>query len=221
MLFSRIKTKRIYVVNFNPVYKPEFDSEHLALVLKKNNDKKTCIVMPLTSESNGVGANKINIGKINTLPTNLKETDTYAVYDQVRTVNVSRFKPLKEGQDFVDAIIDDTLFFKLLDLCTSELLYTLTLDERINFHKKQYEKSYITKMISLSYDVLKIEKKIKILKSDTFNDNTILIDQLNSQLESIKTEIMSILQKDIEYTLTKEQVEHGIKKVLDSLVNYL
>lgn len=37
-------------------------------MVKKNNDKRTCIVVPLTSKNNGEGVNKINIGHINTLP---------------------------------------------------------------------------------------------------------------------------------------------------------
>lgn len=219
MTFSRIKVKRIYVVNFDPVKKPEFDSEHLALVLKKNNDKKTCIVMPLTSESNGVGANKINIGKISTLPSNLRNVDSYAVYNQIRTVNISRFKPLKDGQDYIDAVIDDNLFFKLLDLGIHELLHGLNLDEKIEFHKKQYEKSYVSKMIDLSYYVLRLQKQIDKLKSDTTIDNTNLINQLNSELESIKSEIICILKMNIEYILTQEQINHGIKDLLDSLVS--
>lgn len=202
MDFSRIKLKRIYIVNFDPVNRPEFNGEHLALVLKKNNDKKTCIVIPLTSGANGEGANKINIGKISTLPPNLIVRDSYAVYDQVRTVHIDRFKPLKNGQAYVDAVVEDELFFKLLDLGTKEMLYGLNLDERILFHKKQYEKSYIDKMIDLAYRIIKLEKQ----------DN-----ESDSLIESIKSEIMEILRMDIEYILTEQQISDGIKNVLDSI----
>lgn len=53
MRFSDIKIGHIYNVIFDPVRFCEFNGKHLALVLKKNNDRKTFIVMPLTSESNG------------------------------------------------------------------------------------------------------------------------------------------------------------------------
>lgn len=216
MDFTRIKTKRIYIVNFDPVHRPEFDSEHLALVLKKNNDKKTCIVMPLTSASNGNGANKLNVGKISSLPSNLKINDSYAVYDQVRTVNVSRFKPLKEGQAYVDALIDDNLFFELLDLCSTELTHVLSLDEKITFHKKQYEKSCIAKMVSLAYDALRIQRKLGSLISTQENDDQ--ISELTSELDCIKSKIGEILIMGINYTLTPKQISDGIKNLLDSIV---
>lgn len=201
MYFSRIKLKRIYVVDFEPVNKPEFNGEHLALVLKKNNDKKTCIVIPLTSESNGEGANKINIGKIATLPSNLRGSDSYAVYDQMRTVHMDRFKPLKNGQAYVDACVEDELFFKLLDLVTKEVLYGLDLNERILFHKIQYEKSYIDKMIDLAYYIIKLEKQ----------------NESDPKIDSIKSEIMEILNMDIEYILTEKQISDGIKNLIDSI----
>lgn len=53
MKFSDIKVKHIYNVIFDPVRDCEFNGKHLALVLKQNNDKRTFIVMPLTSEPNG------------------------------------------------------------------------------------------------------------------------------------------------------------------------
>ena len=117
MKFSNVKEKHIYNVIFDPVEPCEFDKKHLALVLKKNNDKKTCIVVPLTSEDNGDGVNKINIGYISTLPTSLKCNNTYAVINQVRTVNVSRFIALKEvigGVNTPIGIVNITLCLQYL-----------------------------------------------------------------------------------------------------------
>ena len=74
----------------------EFDGKHLTLVLKKNQDNKTVIVVPLTRSSNGDGQNKVNIGEIEGLPSNLKTGDSYAVYNQVRTLNCNRFYALKD-----------------------------------------------------------------------------------------------------------------------------
>lgn len=219
MTFNRVKTKRIYSVNFNPVNRCEFDSEHLALVLKKNNDKKTCIVMPLTSSPNGIGVNKVNIGKISTLPSNLRTVDSYAVYDQIRTVNVDRFKPLKEGQAYVDALINDELFLKLLDLGTKEMLYTLNLDERIKFHKNQCDNAYVSKMISLAYTALRLKREIDNLQLEQESYNSTEINGLNDELVSIKNQIIGIINMDIEYILTQPQIDDGIKELLDSLVN--
>lgn len=216
MNFGRVKAKRIYVIQFNPVEDNEFDSEHLGLVLKKNNDGKTCIVMPLTSESNGEGTNKINIGKIPTLPSNLKTTDSYAVYNQVRTVNVKRFKPLKDNYVYVDSYVDDTLFFKLLDLGTSELLYELNFDEKISLHKFQYERAYIAKMIDLTYTVIKLHKEVsKLIETEPQSE---LINQKKSKISSIETKIKDILLMGIEYTLTENQINDGFKNILDNLL---
>lgn len=64
MRASDIKVGCIYNVIFDPVRDCEFDGRHLAVVLKKNNDRSTFIVMPLTSASNGNGINKVHIGQI-------------------------------------------------------------------------------------------------------------------------------------------------------------
>ena len=40
MRYSDIKEKYVYYVDFNPVKACEFNNNHLAVVLKKNNDKK-------------------------------------------------------------------------------------------------------------------------------------------------------------------------------------
>lgn len=48
MKFSDIQVGYIYNVIFDPVRNCEFNGKHLALVLKRNNDKQTFIVMPLT-----------------------------------------------------------------------------------------------------------------------------------------------------------------------------
>ncbi|NFO48599.1 type II toxin-antitoxin system PemK/MazF family toxin [Clostridium botulinum] len=215
MNFGRVKAKRIYVIQFNPVKDNEFDNQHLGLVLKKNNDGKTCIVMPLTSEGNGEGTNKINIGKIPTLPSNLNVTDSYAVYNQVRTVNVERFKPLKDNNVYVDSYIDDKLFLKLLDLGTSELLYELDFDEKISLHKSQYEKACIAKMIDLTYTIIKLHKAVtKLIETDLQGK---LINQKKSEISSIETKIKDILSMGIEYTLTEKQINDGLKIILDNL----
>ena len=65
MKFSEINVKCIYFIDFDPVQYCEFNGKHLAVVLKRNSDKQTYVVMPLTSKSNGVGFNKIKLNKIN------------------------------------------------------------------------------------------------------------------------------------------------------------
>lgn len=139
MRFSDIKVGYIYNVIFDPVRDCEFDGKHLAVVLKKNNDKTTFIVMPLTSAPNGVGVNKIKLGAMNCLPSSLKGNDTYAVYNQVRTVNADRFIALKEGGSVKECEMEKSVFHKLLFLGLREMVYSIPQDDRIKILKNIYE----------------------------------------------------------------------------------
>ncbi len=125
MRFSDIKVRHIYNVIFDPIRGCEFDGKHLALVLKRNNDNNTFIVMPLTSASNGDGINKIKLNTISSLPSSLRNNDTYAVYNQIRTVNASRFIKLKEGQNVIESKIDDETFNNLFKLGIKEIMFNL------------------------------------------------------------------------------------------------
>ncbi len=125
MKFSHIKPRSIYIVDFDPVRQCEFNGRHLALVLKRNNDKNTFIVMPLTSSPNGENINKINIGNIDTLPPSLRNNITYAVFNQIRTVKADRFIALKDGNKRVNSYVDENTgtienFCKIL-ICGSGL----------------------------------------------------------------------------------------------------
>jgi len=50
------------------------------------------------------------------LPSSLKTNDTYAVYNQVRTVNADRFIALKEGSAVKECPMEKHIFHKLLFL---------------------------------------------------------------------------------------------------------
>lgn len=114
----------------------EFDGKHLAVVLKKNNDKASFIVMPLTSAPNGVGVNKMDVGVMNCLPTSLKSNHTYAVFNQIRTVNANRFIALKEGNTVKECQMDKTLYYQLMILGLQEIVYNVPKDDKIALLKK-------------------------------------------------------------------------------------
>ena len=120
LYFSEIKEQHIYYVDFDPVKTCEFNGKHLVIVLKKNLDKKTAIVLPLTSSSSGT--NKINLGKIKELPSNLNIKDTYLVLDQIRTVNFDRFSKLKENNNFINVELKNTLFLEVIESVLSNTL---------------------------------------------------------------------------------------------------
>lgn len=211
MRYSDVKTKHIYNVIFDNVRECEFDRKHLALVLKKNNDMKTCIVMPLTTEQNGSGLNKIKVGSLECLPANLREDETYAVFNQIRTLNVSRFIALKEGNSRVECKVDDELFLNLISLGFNDILFELSLDDKIDFFKKEYERACIAKAIDMAYTILKLKKDIKSLEGDLYIEKCSII-------EGLKANILDILSNEFEYTLTKKQVDDGIKSIFDDIL---
>ena len=199
MRFSDIKVGYIYNVIFDPVRDCEFDGKHLAVVLKKNNDKATFIGMPLTSAPNGVGVNKIKLGAMNSLPSSLKTNDTYAVYNQIRTVNADRFIALKEGSAVKECPMEKYIFHKLLFLGLREMVYSIPQEERIEILKSVYEAELISKAKDMAYQIVKLRKEE--------NPNKEKLDELLVQIsETIK---------GITYSLDKQLVKDGIDTIFD------
>lgn len=199
MRYSDIKVKHIYNVIFDPVRECEFDSKHLALVLKRNNDRKTFIVMPLTSESNGVGVNKIKLGKIPTLPQSLKMNDTYAVFNQIRTVNASRFISLKDGSDVVESSVEDNVFIELLKLGINEVVFHLNNDQKIELFKNQLDIACVNKAIDIAYNIIKLQNDINSKQEEITLLNTVLSETL----------------KGVSYTLEQKHIDNGIEKIFN------
>lgn len=199
MRFSDIKVGYIYNVIFDPVRDCEFDGKHLAVVLKRNNDKATFIVMPLTSAPNGVGVNKIKLGAMNSLPSSLKTNDTYAVYNQIRTVNADRFIALREGSAVKECPMEKYIFHKLLFLGLREMVYSIPQEERIEILKSVYEAELISKAKDMAYQIVKLRKEE--------NPNKEKLDELLVQIsETIK---------GITYSLDKQLVKDGIDTIFD------
>jgi len=155
---SDIKIGCVYYVDYEPVRNGEFDGFHLSVIIKKNHDKYTFVVMPLTSSANGNGINKVNIGKIVGLPSNLKRKDSYAVFDQIRTVNASRIKAIKKGRQNAVIKLHNNILHKLIDLYISDLLYHFNQDEKISILHRAYCKEQINKATNFAYDIIKMQK---------------------------------------------------------------
>ena len=118
-----IKVGNIYFVDFDPVKTGEFDRKHLAVVIKKNYDKITFVVIPMTSKERGAGINKVPLGIIECLPPNLRDKESYAVIDQLRTLHSSRFHELKNGDNAVDAIMPKDKMHMLYKAIIKDLLH--------------------------------------------------------------------------------------------------
>ncbi len=122
MKAQEIKVGHIYYVNYEPTRRGEFGKIHLCVVLKKNNDLITFVTVPLTSKEDAPCNNKLSLGVIDSLPENLKENESYAVLDQVRTLNASRFMRLKQDEEVVDAYLSEMQLNKLLQAIVNDLL---------------------------------------------------------------------------------------------------
>ena len=203
MHFSDIKVQHLYFVNFDPVQQCEFDRQHLALVLKRNNDSKTFVVMPLTSQPNGDGVNKKRLSAITTLPPNLATNATYAVFNQVRTVNSSRFSSIKNGGTPVQVKIDDSTFYELLQLGIQDLLYCIDQDDKIELLKQVYERARLSKAKDLAYQVKKLARE-----EDDYEE------QLNRLHKAIKE-----LIGNMEYHLEPKHIADGIDKIIETSIN--
>lgn len=123
MKSNQVKVGHIYYVDFDPTKTGEFGKKHLAVVLKKNNDKITFVVIPMTSKESGLGINKVSLGKLTCLPSNLQSADSYAVVDQLRTVNSDRFYELKDNGNVFDAIMPRDKMILLYKAVIKDLLH--------------------------------------------------------------------------------------------------
>lgn len=199
MRFKDIKAKQVYYVNYNPFKDGEFKDNHLSVVLKKNKDKKTVIVIPLTSKEKGIGKNKILID-IPSLPERLKCLNSYAVYDQVRTVNSGRLQPvyeLTDGKKVIDVNVEDNVYKELIKVSTLELESKLEEDDKIKLYQEKINDIYMQKVITLAYKLKNEKDKITI--------------------ERIRTEIEGIIYNISEYNFTEQHKKDGIEYIINNI----
>lgn len=204
MKYSDVRERHIYSVDFDPVNKSEFDRRHLAVVLKRNNDKRTVLVAPLTTSSNGEGYTKKNIGKIASLPINLKSADSYIVYNQTRTVNIDRFMQLKEDGKKIQCKIDTDIFADILVSCSEEILKEIDAKNRLNYHKSQYINYAVTEAVNIAYNIK------RSLQSNNIDN-----------VKQMQSKIKGILDLKFDYTsyIKSKDIENGIKEIIDACMD--
>ncbi|APH14708.1 pemK-like family protein [Clostridium sporogenes] len=208
MKYSDIKERHVYNVDFDPVKSCEFNGIHLAIVLKKNIDKKTIIVVPLTSKQNGEGVNKINIGKITTLPDNLKQDDSYAVYNQVRTVNSGRFLALKNDLgNRIDVNVNEELFDAVLTLCLDEVSIKLSNNGKIEYYTQKYISVIMDNVINTAYEIKRILK-------------TNFIER-DAKIKELQLTIVNLLNLNLDYKSYIKEVdrENGIVNIIEKCMD--
>jgi len=199
---SDIKVGCVYYVDYEPTLRCEFNGLHMSVVLKKNDDKQTFVVMPLTSSARGSGMNKVNIGKIAGLPPNTRGIDSYAVYNQVRTVNYLRFKAIKLRRKSIDVPIKHETFTLLYNLAIRDLLHNVHQDDRLLILKRAYDSERYNRAKNLAYTIIKH-------RNNKTNEE---------KITALKTEIREILN-GVSETLDAEQTTAEIQKIFYEVLN--
>jgi len=99
--FSDLRQGEITFVDLEPIRKmDEFGGNHLCIIVKKCSDKKTVVVLPLTSKTRSDHPDKIDITKeIRDLPARFSGNNSIAALEQVRTVSVDRLQSIYNGRD--------------------------------------------------------------------------------------------------------------------------
>ncbi len=134
-----IKIGHVYYVDFEPVRKGEFGKHHIGLVLKKTVNEITFITVPLTSNSDI--RNKIKLDITELLPKHLQSKETYAVFDQIRTLNASRFSNLAEDGKIINVEVPNSVIDEVLEA----IIKNLTSDIEVQRHNTILDKCKIEK----------------------------------------------------------------------------
>lgn len=152
--FNDAKVGRVLFANYDSVIKPEFNGNHLSIILKKNTDSSTIIVLPLTKVASfKQNSSKKLLGTISTLPAGLSKNQSYYVYDQVRTLNVSRLSHILDGGKPIEVFVGDEKLKEVLADCVKELDYALSVEEKDEHYYKLFIYARTRHMISKAYDI--------------------------------------------------------------------
>jgi len=157
MKSENIKIGHIYYVDFEPTRPNEFNKKHLAVVLKKNADKITFIAIPLTSSNKGKGINKMSLGCLECLPERLRDKETFAVYDQVRTLHSSRFETIRDDGLVIDVMLDEENLKLLYKAVIKDLLFDF--QDKKDVFLEEIAKEYKTDVSEEIEDNTKLDKK--------------------------------------------------------------
>ena len=142
---------------------------------------------------------KTGLGQMKCLPSSLNRYETYAVYNQIRTVNVDRFIALKEGSLIKECEMEKDVFHHLICMGLRELVYNIPQDDKIAILKHMYETEQISKAKDIGYQIIK-------LRRGTVQNKNLIDDLLKQIKESIK---------DISYSLYQKLIIDGIEAVFE------
>lgn len=201
-----IKEKKIYYVDYEPSVGNEFGRHHMSLVLKKNREDKSLIVVPLTGREDKITPDKTIKIKIQGLPKRLQQKESYAVINKIRTVDFSRFEPILDGK-IIEVEIDNNEFIKLVSYITDELEGSLSLEQKKKMYTEKINRAINREIKNLAYRYKNLQKR-------------------NGETNSIVTKIMDIIYNNNKeffnlnkYEFTdndkKNNLENTIREILE------
>lgn len=187
MNFSEIKVQHLYFILFEPTKDGEFGGKHLSLILKKNNDKKTLLVLPLTSNSSGNTVNKVNLGILPGLPKSLSGNTSYAVFNQSRTVSYKRVTPIMDGASAIDYKLSNDLYNTVFKKFVMDVSYNYSYFEKKEIFKDLYFETLKHFLIEKIYDLTRNYNSDDIIKcKNIINQHKYIYSDLVKELEGEK-----------------------------------
>lgn len=212
--FSDIKVGHIYYADLNPVKQYEFGDNHLCIVLEKCLDKRSVVIISLTSKSSGVGGNKEKLGVVQELPKRLTEkkgnpVNTYIVFDQVRTVVCNRLQYIYDGKDengnnkLVEVPVGAAIYKNIISQLADLKVKNLSVEEQARYHKN--------KLFDLTLDML-LENIFSVIKGNlVINDVHQKINEAYTLLSNIKPGFSINMH-------VKEPHKNEVQQVLDEVL---
>lgn len=203
---SDIKEKKVYYVDYEPSTGNEFGRHHMSIVLKKNSEDKSLIVVPLTGRIDKLTPDKTLSVQLLGLPERLKKKQTYAVINKIRTVDYSRFENIID-KNIVEVGINDDEFLNLVSHITDEVESTLTLNQKKAIYKIKLDRAINKEIKNLAYLIKGAKNK-------------------NQDSSSIVTQILDIIYNDniefksIEkYQFNQNDKSCGIDKIIKQILD--
>lgn len=152
-----IKEKRVYYVDYEPSVGNEFGKHHLSLVLKKNREDKTLIVVPLTGKKDNRTPEKTIKIKVEGLPERLKHKESYAVINKVRTLDYSMFEHILDVK-IIEVEVSDVEFTNLISHITDELEESLDLETKKKMYAEKIDRAINKEIKNLVYEYKRLKE---------------------------------------------------------------
>lgn len=180
--FSDLKQGEITFVDLEPVRNmDEFGGNHLCIVVKKCSDKKTVIVLPLTSKTRSDHPDKIDITQeVRDLPQRFLGKSSIAALNQLRTVSVDRLQNIYDGRDsngqniLKHPFVSQEGFSEVISLLAKRKMDLLSPSDQHSFYQNMHIESLIKQLLDTLFSVIRGKAEVVLVSSDVKRMSAIL-----------------------------------------------